>query len=94
MEVLDALIYPTVSFESKEIKNKGDGLEVNGNLTFHGVTKQISFPATVLSKSSALVVNGKTNVSLTAFQIERPSLLFIPVEDTLRISFSLVFVTK
>jgi polyisoprenoid-binding protein YceI len=91
LEVLDALIYPTVSFESKEIKTNGDKLEVGGDLTFHGVTKPIFFPASILRKNSKFVVNGETNVSLTAFQVERPSLLFIPVKDTLRVSFTMVF---
>ena len=91
MEVLDALSFPTVSFQSKNITNSGDQLQVTGDLTFHGVTKTISFPATATSANSKLTVQGKANVSLTAFQIERPSLLMIPVQDTLRISFTMVF---
>jgi polyisoprenoid-binding protein YceI len=91
MEVLDALTFPTVSFQSKEIKTSGQDLLVSGDLTFHGVTKPISFDATTVSSGSDLTVQGKANISLTSYQIERPSLLFIPVEDTLRITFTLSF---
>lgn len=91
MEVLDALTFPTVSFQSKNIKTSGQELLLAGDLTFHGVTKPISFGATTVSSGSNLTVQGNADVSLTLFKIERPSLLFIPVEDTLRISFSLEF---
>jgi polyisoprenoid-binding protein YceI len=91
MEVLDALTFPTVSFKSTDIKTTGEGLLVAGDLTFHGVTRPISFGGTVVSSASGLTVQGNANISLTAFKVERPSLLFVPVQDTLRISFTMLF---
>ena len=93
MEVLDALSFPTVSFKSNKIDTQGNGLQVAGDLTFHGVTKPITFSAWTSTEGKKLKVEGKANVSLTAFQIERPALLMIPVQDTLRISFTMVFQT-
>ena len=91
MEVLDALSFPTVSFQSNNITTSSNQLQVTGDLTFHGVTKTISFPAKATTSGSKLTVLGNANVSLTSFLIERPSLLMIPVQDTLRISFTMVF---
>ncbi len=91
MEVLDAIDFPTVSFESTRIEASGSSLNVQGNLTFHGRTKPISFVASSSIAGNKLTVIGKTAVSLTAFDIERPSLLLIPVEDSLKISFNVVF---
>ncbi len=91
MEVLDALEYPTVSFESTAIRETGDDLGVTGNLTFHGQTRPIIFEATDSARSDTLRVQGSAKISLTAFGIERPTLLMIPVHDTLRISFLMRF---
>jgi polyisoprenoid-binding protein YceI len=91
MEVLDALTYPTVSFESTKIEPSGIALNVQGNLTFHGRTRPISFVASSNIDGNKLTVIGQTAVSLTAFDIERPSLLLMPVEDSLKISFDVVF---
>ncbi len=91
MEVLDALTFPVVSFKSSSIDASGQNLEVKGDLTFHGQTKPISFPATLTSEGGKLSVAGGAAVSLTAYGIERPSLLLIPVNDTLHIAFTMVF---
>lgn len=36
--------YPTLSFQSTEVKPIKDGYQVTGNLTMHGATKSVSFP--------------------------------------------------
>ena len=45
-DFLDVTKFPTAKFVSTKITDKGDGkLDVTGDLTLHGVTKSISFPA-------------------------------------------------
>jgi polyisoprenoid-binding protein YceI len=88
MEVIDALTFPEVTFTSTSIAQAGDSVYVTGKLTFHGVTKEVVIAALLKWSENKLTVQGSFNVSLTAFNIERPSLLLIPVEDAL--SFSLV----
>lgn len=39
--------YPTATFKSTQIKKDGDKYTISGDLTMHGQTKQISFPATI-----------------------------------------------
>ena len=43
-DFFDAEKFPTLSFKSKSVKAKGkDGLVVSGDLTIHGVTKEVAF---------------------------------------------------
>jgi polyisoprenoid-binding protein YceI len=91
MEVIDAISYPEVAFVSSSITHVGDSLKVTGKLTFHGVTQDIVALAATKWSSDKLEVRGSFVLSLTAFKIERPSLLMIPVEDALRFTFTAVF---
>ncbi len=91
MEVIDAISYPEVNFVSSSITQVGDSLKVTGKLTFHGVTQDIVALAATKWSSDKLEVRGSFILSLTAFKIERPSLLMIPVEDALRFTFTAVF---
>jgi len=78
MEVIDALSYPEANFTSTNIAQYGDSLKISGKLTFHGITKDIRITATSKWTNNKLIVNGKFEISLTAFKVERPSLLKIP----------------
>jgi polyisoprenoid-binding protein YceI len=88
MEVIDAISYPEASFTSTGVTPSGDSLTVSGKLTFHGITKDVVVKPSVQWSGNSLLVRGEFTVSLSAFNIERPSLLMIPVEDAL--TFSLV----
>jgi polyisoprenoid-binding protein YceI len=41
-DFLDVEKYPTITFKSKKITKDGDGLKVIGDLTLHGVTKEVA----------------------------------------------------
>ena len=64
-DFFDIAVYPTAKFEITKSEIKGTKIQVLGNMTIKGITKQITFPAT-------LAVN-KENVTLTSetFQINR-----------------------
>ena len=87
MEVIDAISYPKVKFTSTSIVQTGDKLKITGKLTFHGITKEITFDAMPKWESDKLTVTGNFVISLTEFKVERPSLLMIQVKDELRFSF-------
>ena len=91
MEVIDAIDYPEVNFTSTSVAEEGDSLRVTGKLTFHGMMKDITIMAFVRWNESTVEVDGIFQLSLTAFNIERPSLLLIPVDDALRFSFHAVY---
>ena len=91
METVDAIKYPDVQFTSTSIVPKKDSLEITGNLTFHGVTKKLSFEVFPNWMKDKLIVNGKFNISLTAYKIKRPSLFLIPISDKCEFTLKEVF---
>jgi len=91
MEVIDAIDFPDARFEGTGFTQKGDSLFITGKVTFHGVTKDITARAVSRWSQDKLEVDGSFDLSLAAFNIERPSLLMIPVEDTLSFEFVAMF---
>jgi polyisoprenoid-binding protein YceI len=94
MEVIDAITYPDVEFTSTSIAQTGDSLFVTGKLTFHGITHDILLAGTTTWQTNRLDVQGKFDISLTEFKIDRPSLLMIPVEDKLSFALAAAFTWK
>jgi polyisoprenoid-binding protein YceI len=63
---------------------------LRGELDFHGVKRAIEVPVSVeFEKDGSAKVHGALAVSLEAHKVERPSLLFIKVDDQLQIQFDL-----
>jgi polyisoprenoid-binding protein YceI len=94
MEVIDAITYPAVTFTSDSISQQGDSLTIAGKLTFHGITKPIVMGGATTWSPNKLVVAGGFGISLTGFNVERPSLLLVPVNDTLTFSVKAAFEWK
>ena len=91
MEVIDAIDYPEAKFTSTSVVYRGDTLDVAGTLEFHGVTRGIVARASTRRSGDTLEFIGGFTISMTDFKIERPSLLMIPVDDTLRFGLKAVF---
>ncbi len=91
MEVIDAFTYPEVSFISDSITTNANELSVSGKLSFHGVTKPVSFSAKAQSQNGKTTVEGKITVKLEDFKVERPKLALIPTDEFLYISFVVIF---
>ena len=59
-DFFDVAKFPQATFESTEIKaggDKGASHTVTGNLSLHGVTKSVTFPATIAVEPGAVTVN-------------------------------------
>lgn len=55
----DAAKYPEITFESKSVKKTGDStFDITGDLTMHGVTKEVVLKAELLGKGAGM--QGKT----------------------------------
>lgn len=89
IEVLDALTYPDIIFNSTSILYNQNNLLVNGQLQFHGVTKQISFNVKQIDKEGNLLFEGIFPILLEDFKVKRPSLLFVKAENEIQIKFKL-----
>jgi polyisoprenoid-binding protein YceI len=85
LEALEALKYPYVEFASDSVKREGKGYRVFGRLLFHGVTRPIDFPVIPTIGEGTIRIEGGFTIKLSDFKVKRPSLMFIPAEDALRI---------
>jgi polyisoprenoid-binding protein YceI len=94
MEVIDALTYPDAGFTSTAVSEQGDSLQVTGLLSFHGVSKILVIPGRVDTTADRMTVHAQFSISMTEFKIDRPSLLMIPVADSIRFTLTAVFQRK
>lgn len=61
--------FPQASFESTKIAKIADGYEVTGNLTVRGITKGVTFPATVTLEGGSLKAKADFSVDRNAWGI-------------------------
>ncbi|HVN48686.1 MAG TPA: YceI family protein [Bacteroidota bacterium] len=94
MEVVDAITYPYTTFSSTSVTQLGDSLHITGKLTFHGITGDITMLGKAIWTEHRLEVQGNFVLSLTAYKVERPSLLMVPVNDDLHFALKAVFNIK
>jgi len=74
---LDVAKFPTITFVSKKVAKSGDGMTVTGDLTIHGVTKEVSIPFTMSGPlktpwgSSVIGVSGSLQINRKDFGITK-----------------------
>ncbi len=64
--------FPESTFESTTIKKTDDGYEVTGNLTLHGETKAITFPATIAVSDEKVMATAEFSINRMDFGIQYP----------------------
>ena len=90
LDVIEDYFYPTVSFTSSEITKEDNGYLITGILFFHGVKKEITIPLNFILDDKKIIVDADFSVSLSDYEIKRPSLLTIKMKDDISIKFYLV----
>lgn len=63
---------PTATFETTAITQNETNSTVTGNLTLHGITKQISFPATITVSEATVEVTADFFINRFDFEIKYP----------------------
>jgi polyisoprenoid-binding protein YceI len=104
---MDAEKFPTIRFETKSVRNTGgDNYDVVGNLTMHGVTKQVTMKATVRFRAASelnkqngfdgdvLQVKGKVDVKLSDFGVKIPAPAANKVSNEVTLGISAYAVAK
>jgi polyisoprenoid-binding protein YceI len=71
-DFFDVESFPTARFESTSITATPNGYEVTGDLELHGVTKQITFPATIDVQGDRVTVSAEFFIKRYDFGIEYP----------------------
>ena len=69
-DFFDVARFPTATFETTSIKQDGTNSMVAGNLTLHGVTKQISFPANIQVSENSVEVTADFFINRFDFEIK------------------------
>lgn len=95
-EVLEAAKFPHVTFKGitklEPPENFPATLQpvVNGELQFHGVTHRERVPVTIEWLSpTELKVRAQFEISLEKYGVERPSLLFVKIDDACKLDVAL-----
>ena len=91
LEVLEAIKYPKVTFVSTAVKDNGNELIINGELTFHGVKRDITIKADQTKSASEITLKGDFYVSLDKHKVEKPSMMGVAVDDNLHMDFKIKF---
>jgi polyisoprenoid-binding protein YceI len=71
-DFFDVAKYPQATFVSTAIKaggDKGASHTITGNLTMHGVTKAVTFPATISAAADAITVDSTFTINRKDFAI-------------------------
>ncbi|MCH7960237.1 MAG: YceI family protein [Candidatus Hydrogenedentes bacterium] len=70
----DVETFPTSTFQSTRIRKTETGYEVTGNFDLHGVTKSITFPATIEISDDTLTAEAEFLINRFDFNITYPGL--------------------
>ena len=96
-DVLESDRFADIVFESKSatVNRSGQGpffVNLNGELTLHGVTRPLSLPATVMVMEDSLRANGTFSVKQTDYDIHLVTAVAgsVKVKDELKFSFDIL----
>jgi polyisoprenoid-binding protein YceI len=98
---LQSDLYPTIRFDLTSVTpgaERGDTVDVvlQGRLSIHGVTREASMPATVVTQPDAIRVRGDAPLSLKDYKIEGLSRLMgmFKMYDKILVHLDLRFATR
>lgn len=91
MEAIESGKFPQATFKSTGLKYSGNSIKIYGDLTFHGITKNITINASQNIEGDYLVIKGSFGTSLDEHKVERPKLLFVPTDEYLHFEFTSYF---
>ncbi len=88
-DFFDVAQYPTSTFKSTSITKSDSGYTVAGDLTLHGVTKGISFPAELALNGGELTAKAEFAINRKDFKIVYPGKPDDLIRDEVVIKFDL-----
>ncbi len=87
-EATESYIFPNVTFDAEEVtmlpateQTPERNATVEGTLTFHDVVRPVTVPVLIEVTGSQVHLTGSFDVTLTEFDIDRPSLLGLKTKD-------------
>ena len=91
MRRIDARRYPKIRGETTELKLNGGRYRVRGDLTFHGVTRQVEGEVTISAPDEhSLVIEGEQTFDIRDFGVQPPKILMLKVHPDVRVRVKVV----
>lgn len=90
-ELLNAKVFPNISFKIASIQKNKDEFILKGTLTLNDIKKEISSKLNIFEKGNSLELKGDFTIKLTNFGIEPPSMFFVTVRDQIDIKYDLLY---
>tara|TARA_B100000214_G_C23819644_1_gene559018 strand:- start:25 stop:564 length:540 start_codon:yes stop_codon:yes gene_type:complete len=90
LDVVEEYYYPFVRFTSSKINKTENGFKVTGNLSFHGIIKEITIPVNLEEDNQTVIVTSDFSIMLSDFKIKRPALLTIKIRNQVDLKVYLV----
>ena len=88
-DFFDVAKFPTATFRSTEIRKEGEGHVITGDLTLHGVTKRVSFPATIQVGEAGVSAKAEFSINRQDFGIAYAGMPDDLIRDLVVIKLSL-----
>lgn len=88
-DFFDVAQFPTATFQSTQIKKEGEGHIITGELTLHGVTKSISFPASISASESQVNASAEFSINRKDFGINYPGMQDDLIRDLVVVKLTL-----
>jgi len=79
--------FPASTFKSTKIVETDDGYKVSGNLTLHGITKNLTFPAKVEMDEDSLTAEAEFSFDRKIFEIDYDGLADDLIRDKVLMTF-------
>jgi len=89
-DFFDVEQFPSATFVSTSIEPEGDGYRITGNLTLHGVTKSIAFPASIDLAEERIEADAEFSIKRFDFDIVYPGKTDDLIRDDVLIKLDLV----
>jgi polyisoprenoid-binding protein YceI len=86
-EFFEADTYPTSTFIATKIEGSGEEFDVSGNLTLHGITKNLTFPALVELSDNGLIAEAEFSFNRKDFDINYDGLADDAIRDNVLMLF-------
>ena len=99
MEVLEGLIFPTITWKTETLKGVSGPLKAgtyearaSGPLELHGKKLDLSIPIVMkVTEDGTVEVTSEFSIQLVEYDIERPTLVFVPIANDVPIKVRMTF---
>jgi polyisoprenoid-binding protein YceI len=91
MRRIDARRFPRITAQTTEVKEANGRYRVRGDLTFHGVTRQVEGEVTISAPDErSLVIEGEQTFDIRDFGVDPPKILMLKVHPDVRVRVKVV----